>query len=736
MVEAGALGLGVFLDNAHGWPPAFGGLSEADDEVYLRFSDGPIALYGPNGVGKTRVLRAVREALCDDVEATHSTCLFIKQPHREFSAGFEDYEWLLDPGEGIRNYLADRRPVLGGNVSPYEAPDPLPDDLKRAIAGEALTCRFRSRLGIETAVGIPGDPSNEAVRHALQNLFLQIRRPFDDPEFLYERWIIEEPGLEVLSSRLLQQGAVTADELEGEALPAEHPAIREHLSSLDWAQYINLLDDWIDHPEELSLEEELLAQRWPSWGFFVQQNRPVWAPWPLEQVPEGDRSGFTTRPEVELVVVDEIDIRPETVLGSFTFEEIGRWFSEDPKTPAQEIADLATEILARLLNPAPRIGITTFDHDWASHGWHVGTEVKWLFFDAFSGLYITEFEKLSPTLQRWVALAIDLAVRIWSRQRDLDEHGSALVYLCDEPETGLPVAAQRYLSDGIASLFQDYGVTFIVATHSGAILADPRFNLTKVGRRTNHASQAQANVDLVPIDSGERDRLERAGVPISEMLYLYRVVLLVEGLHDLWVLDELIGRELQQARVKVVPVHGAKQAASLFASEAGLIFEHVPEAKFVVAVDGTKQELLEAMLTAAFKVDSTTSDFSALDQVVRDGSPSDEAKVMQTLLRRAVETDRLDDIAGLFGFIERDIIEYLDPAAFGLEMTWPDLRNEHHERLENKKGTPRDFKKWLELSYNAGFDEATIRSAVPQDSIPEEVLTLLDLCRTAGGLLR
>ena len=117
LAEAGALGMGVFLDNPYGWPSVSGDLPEAENEVYLRFSDGPIALYGPNGVGKTRVLQAVREALSDDGDANHSTCLFIKERPREISTN--DYEWLIEPGEGIENYLADRRPVLAGNIAPY-----------------------------------------------------------------------------------------------------------------------------------------------------------------------------------------------------------------------------------------------------------------------------------------------------------------------------------------------------------------------------------------------------------------------------------------------------------------------------------------------------------------------------------------------------------------------------------------------------------------------------------------
>ena len=311
---------------------------------------------------------------------------------------------------------------------------------------------------------------------------------------------------------------------------------------------------------------------------------------------------------------------------------------------------------------------------------------------------------------------------------------------CDEPELGLPMQGQKHLSRGLSSIAQDFGITFALASHSPAILADENFSLVRVGRTSSMIRSLNGEIRLVDdvvalelIDEGERQRLVKVGVAPSEMLHLYQTILLVEGLHDLWVLDELVGPELENLRVKVLPVHGAKQAASLFASEAGLIFDHVPDANFVVAVDGTRQDLLAAMLSAAHADGLASERLRELDRIVSDGDPSDEAKVMHALLRKAIESDRLERLGGLFGFLERDIIEYLEPAAFGLESSWTELRTQHLELLETKKGTAKDFKRWLGIKYNVSFDEPTVRSAVPQDSIPDEVLTLLELCRSASA---
>ena len=76
---------------------------------------------------------------------------------------------------------------------------------------------------------------------------------------------------------------------------------------------------------------------------------------------------------------------------------------------------------------------------------------------------------------------------------------------------------------------------------------------------------------------------------------------------------------------------------------------------------------------------------------------------MHTLLRRAIETDRLDDIGGLFGFKERTSSSTSNQRYLVSIAPQPELRAQHQERLDNKQGTARDFKKWLELKHNASY---------------------------------
>lgn len=737
--EAGYVGASFLL---HPGPNSY--LQDESDngyffETYLRFPTGSLVLYGPNGVGKSRVLRAVRESLGATEDRQHETLLFRKDILGKFSA-----ERTVDV-------------LLNRQLNVHGAPPPrLSKALAEAIAEDGQLCLRRFPTGArgseQVAVGLAQDSDQPLVREAVRVLLEQLHRPYEDPRAFVD--LVEANRTRLKPFRLIRlvmhlvvneddYGLDILDPLGEQISDAtlrflKSPKGQELLESMDWAAYCFFLEGL--EPNLLFDGDEQLLENWLSFGRFTERDRPAWAPWPLEwmgsqtpRAPELPNFGRDT-----IADVDELTSTP-----SILFK---KWVFGDLEHRAPQISELATTLAKKLLLNAPTVRLNFGRDAYVDLGdydeegeedeedWHllVGAVPTWEIGDPYSGAELG-LETFSPTQQRWLTLAINLAVWIEKRRNQLELQGKPLpkvaVLFCDEPETGLPLEAQRHLSYGLSSISSTFGVTFILASHSPAILSDSGFGLAQVYRRPKPSRRRPTLPEIRTLEEGERSRLAQAGVPPSEMLYLYRTILLVEGLHDQWFLDELVGPELEQLRVKLLPVHGAKQAAALFASEAGLLFEHAPQARFVVAVDGTKQELLEAMLAEAQGEASEAERLAALGEIVSNGEPSDEAKVMHALLRKAIETDRVGDVGGLFGFRERDIIEYLDPAAFGLDLTWPELRVKHQERIENKKGTPRDFKKWLGLSFNASFDESAIRSAVPQDSIPEEVLTLLDLCR-------
>ena len=731
LAEHGYIGIGMQLISGDGDRDDSSNGSGSCSDTYLRFPSGSFVLFGPNGVGKSRVLRALREALGakPDPDSEFVTVLF----KRAIDARFHELRAVAN------------RVIEGPDSDRYPRWENRPAELAMTIAEERYVCFRRGpehdHYGDQISVGISQDSEHEIVRQAVARLFKQLRAPFEEPQAMADfidsyqpDWCpvfadADDPDI------AFNVQALTEDGIEWLRSPEGQAAIR----AMPWRHYAQMLEtvlpaDFFDADEPL-----LGGSQWTvNFGRFVEHDRPAWAPWPLEWWPVEDSLPQPPKPKA---VQAPLKTWLEDGRDGFLIQDVDD-LTADPnilldgtpagglKTVGARIAELATTLLERFLVDPVRI----------EYGQSLEDTSEWHFYSHWTNRAFSELDGFSSTQKRWIATALNLAALIVAREQQLVlsrpdlRSPVSLIVTCDEPELGLPPAGQRHLSRGLSSTAQEFGVTFILASHSSAVLADESFELVRVGRTASHY-HGEAELDrvtLYPIDGGERSRLETVGVAPSEMLHLYKTILLVEGLHDLWVLDELIGTELDALRVKIVPVHGAKQAAALFASEAGLIFEHTPEANFVVAVDGTEQHLLDAMLGAARADKEGRDRLAEIDAIVQGGQPSDEAKVMHALLRKAIETDRLSRLSGLFGFAERDIIEYLEPSAFGLAIGWPELRSEHAEQLKTTRGAARDFKRWLELTYEANFDEVTIRSAVTQDSIPDEMLELLELCRSAG----
>lgn len=77
LAEHGYIGIGMqLISDDLDWDDSSNGSSCSD--TYLRFPSGSFVLFGPNGVGKSRVLRALREALGSkpDPDSEFVTVLF------------------------------------------------------------------------------------------------------------------------------------------------------------------------------------------------------------------------------------------------------------------------------------------------------------------------------------------------------------------------------------------------------------------------------------------------------------------------------------------------------------------------------------------------------------------------------------------------------------------------------------------------------------------------------------
>jgi ABC-type transport system involved in cytochrome c biogenesis ATPase subunit len=317
-------------------------------------------------------------------------------------------------------------------------------------------------------------------------------------------------------------------------------------------------------------------------------------------------------------------------------------------------------------------------------------------------------EALSTTQQRWARFAIGLA-----GESPTSSGRGPPVLLIDEPELGLHPSAAAGLAAGLERLARDEGVNVVVATHSPAFLNLPEARLLHVQRAANNDGLAT----IRDITGADLDPLaHQLGLGRADLLQSYRTFLLVEGEHDLAVLEAVLGDELARLRTWLAPIRGATKAASV--ADARFLIDF-SSARILVAFDNDRRGRFEAAFDAAKAaagrggrpVDAFDGAFGA--------KPTDEERYLRELAVRALETGCHDRIAA-FGFSKPDILEYLPPSPFKRgATTWEVLHAESGE----KTGTA--FKRWLEKG-GADLSPAAIGEIARRlDHIPEDFTALL-----------
>jgi hypothetical protein len=135
------------------------------------------------------------------------------------------------------------------------------------------------------------------------------------------------------------------------------------------------------------------------------------------------------------------------------------------------------------------------------------------------------------------------------------------LYLVDEPEAHLHPRAVRSVRDWLQRLGrQANGV--LVATHERGFLQLPPGEATVVIARREHS-----DTKLLPVKEGLVEGLDgisdEMGWSRADLLQLTRLVLFVEGPHDVAVLEAMFGDELGTAGIRLIPIHGAHNALAL-----------------------------------------------------------------------------------------------------------------------------------------------------------------------------
>lgn len=199
--------------------------------------------------------------------------------------------------------------------------------------------------------------------------------------------------------------------------------------------------------------------------------------------------------------------------------------------------------------------------------------------------------------------------------------------------------------------------------------------------------------------------------------------LLVEGLHDQIVLEELLGDELHEARVEILPLRGAKQLPTTVDSQ--FLFDFT-DATVLVMLDATDSADVALAWDHARQL-AEQNDIDAAGETLRAALAGNapELRWMREFLSKSLERGISDRLIP-FGLAALDVIEYLPANSLVPRSdSWGDLRHQH-----DFSGSKKDFKSWLTLAHGADFSPESIRAAARAlDRVPDEFVELLNLCR-------
>ena len=139
------------------------------------------------------------------------------------------------------------------------------------------------------------------------------------------------------------------------------------------------------------------------------------------------------------------------------------------------------------------------------------------------------------------------------------------VYIVDEPEAHLHPASIASVRDWLTRLAESAATVF-VATHSLVLLDSDSQLLKRVLVVQDHGHTKLRSLSGALADE-LADVSADLGLTKADLLLMARLVVFVEGPHDVIVLDEWFRNELRSAGIRVFPVHGVNNILGLVESE-------------------------------------------------------------------------------------------------------------------------------------------------------------------------
>ena len=668
-----------------------------DEMLHFDLDERLSVLYGLNGAGKSRILRAIMDALSGRQQGSgradlHLTVDVTRAPDRGF---MRDFSACLS--EALRETRGEM--YTSNEFADYEI-------LYEEIRAPDETWSISEKL------------------HALADLIAAQRRLSDsDRTNLHE---VVEKGRFVL-----QAGHDGRRILWLAARPSDSPALAESLGigPHHLRRMLAALDDPVSGSATFS---HPLIDGINAFTYLFSSSRDGGRDARTIVSELGDQclplmrlgSSYDLQPVSVIDGLSDADDLDRVTLDSVTWR--GRYHSRVYQAAAAAF-EVSTEVRAAiakveekcncylgevLMNP-PTLRFSVPEPDQLLRGGHP----RWEFEAGGVWVPITE---LSSAQIRWANLAIGLAVA--------KRYGRPTMFLCDEPERGLHRLAEQRVSKGLASLVHSAETGIIAATHSPLIIGSAAANRVLTYRDTSGSTALRPwSLPVAdPIDA-ELAILD-LGLVSGDLLQLMNLAVVVEGLHDEYVLNALLRRQLNDASAGIFSMRGAAHAKSL--AEAKVLFR-ATNGPILVVVDGLINQHLAPLwreIKAADRAGETAGALSKIGQL--STLRVEEAEFLAELAKAAVESKTLQRIE-VHGLSLPDIICYLPESSVLLrdDESWNVLlerwvaaaRNNNPRNikgfLKNKSLLPKDTAELNERVRDAAIRAASTISIVHPDLV-------------------
>jgi energy-coupling factor transporter ATP-binding protein EcfA2 len=284
----------------------------------------------------------------------------------------------------------------------------------------------------------------------------------------------------------------------------------------------------------------------------------------------------------------------------------------------------------------------------------------------------------------------------------------------DEPEAGLHRSAERGVVRLLRSIAEQRGFPVTVATHSPAFL-EPE------GAEPILLKKSKSGETELDMGRGVLERTaDSLGISRLDRLGLYRTILLVEGSHDEIVLREFFKDELAELRVLVLPIRGARLMAKAADS---LLLADFSEHRIFAMVDNSDQVMFEDLLKLAKSTTPGDEEaYLAGSKEILRTDPRDEHGFISSLIGRAHKQGLLERFEPI-ALSKGDILEYLPVEHFvaGAE-SWGSL----HDLYANQSKI-RPFKEWARVKKYGDFSDAAVEHACrSMDSVPRDLISVVN----------